>query len=113
MKIAVMGSGGIGGYFGGLLAKAGEDVTFIARGAHLEAIRREGLRVRSAIEGEWVARPEAVAEVNGLPPADAVLLCVKAFDTEPALTGVRPVVGPETAVLTLQNGIDNVEKIDA
>ncbi|MBI4638297.1 MAG: ketopantoate reductase family protein [Candidatus Rokubacteria bacterium] len=113
MRIVVVGAGGVGGYFGGRLARAGEAVTLVARGAHLEAIRREGLRVRSAIEGEWVARPEAVAEVNGLPPADAVLLCVKAFDTEPALTGVRPVVGPETAVLTLQNGIDNVEKIDA
>jgi 2-dehydropantoate 2-reductase len=85
----------------------------VARGAHLEAIRGGGLRVRSSIEGEHVAPVTAVEKVDGLPPADAVLFCVKSFDTETAIEQVRGVVGPDTAVLSLQNGVDNEDKIDA
>jgi 2-dehydropantoate 2-reductase len=113
MRIAVLGAGGVGGYFGTRLARAGAAVTFVARGAHLEAIRREGLRVRSSIEGESVTRVDAVESLQDQPVADAVLVCVKAFDTEDALRAVRPVIGPETPVLSLQNGVEGVEAIEA
>lgn len=113
MRILVVGAGGVGGYFGARLARGGQEVTVLARGAHLEAIRRHGLRVRSTLEGEYVASVAAVAEVAGLAPPDAVLLCVKSFDTDAAVEAIRPVVGPETPVLSLQNGVDNEERIDA
>jgi 2-dehydropantoate 2-reductase len=112
MHIVVMGAGGVGGYFGAKLARAGEAVTLVARGAHLAAIQRDGLRLRSAVEGESVVRPAAVEDVRGLPVADVVLVCVKSFDTEAAAERVRPVVGPDTAVLSLQNGIDNEDRLD-
>ena len=112
MRILVVGAGGVGGYFGGKLARAGEAVTMVARGAHLAALRARGLTVCSAVEGEWRAPVAAVDEVRGLPTADTVIIAVKSFDTESALETVRPAVGPGTAVLTLQNGVDNVEKID-
>jgi len=111
MRIIVMGSGGTGGYFGAKLARAGDDVTFVARGAHLAAIRADGLRVRSAAEGEWTVRAPAVERLDGLPPADLVLFCVKSFDTEDAAALIRPVVGPATGVLSIQNGVDNEEKL--
>lgn len=104
-----MGSGGTGGYFGARLARAGEEVTFVARGAHLGAIREHGLRVRSALDGDWTVTAPAVERLEGLPPADLVLFCVKAFDTEEAARAVRPVVAPGTGVLSIQNGIDNEE----
>jgi 2-dehydropantoate 2-reductase len=113
MHIVVMGAGAVGGYFGAKLARSGEAVTMIARGAHLEAIRRDGLTIRSSVEGEYAVRPAAVEDPAGLPPADAVLFCVKSFDTEAAVERIRPVVGPETAVLSLQNGVDNEDRIDA
>lgn len=113
MRIVVVGAGGVGGYFGAKLARAGQDVTFVARGAHLDAIRRHGLRVRSAIEGELTVAATAVEKVAGPPNADVVLLCVKSFDTEAAVEHVRSVVGADTAVLSLQNGVDNEEKVDA
>jgi len=111
MRIVVMGSGGTGGYFGAKLARAGEDVTFVARGAHLGAIAASGLQIRSAIEGEWAVRAPAVERLDGRPPADLVLFCVKSFDTEEAAALIRPVVGPETGVLSIQNGVDNEEKL--
>jgi 2-dehydropantoate 2-reductase len=111
MRIVIMGSGGTGGYFGAKLARAGEDVTFVARGAHLAALRTEGLRVKSAVEGEWRVRAPAVERLDGGSPADVVLFCVKSFDTEEAAALIRPVVGPETGVLSIQNGVDNEEKI--
>lgn len=113
MRIVIVGAGGVGGFFGAKLSRAGDDVTLVARGAHLAAIQREGIRIRSTIEGEYVAKPAAVADVHGLPAADAVLLAVKSFDTDAALEHVRPVVGPDTPVLTLQNGIEGVDRIDA
>jgi 2-dehydropantoate 2-reductase len=112
-SIVVMGAGGVGGYFGARLARAGVPVTLVARGAHLDAIRRGGVRVRSAVEGEFVAPLDATDVLAGRPPADAVLLCVKAFDTDAALETIRPVVGPETAVLSLQNGVDSADRIEA
>ena len=112
MRIVVMGSGGTGGFFGAKLARAGEDVTFVARGAHLEAIRTRGLRVKSAPEGEWVVKAPAVDRLDGLPPADLVLFCVKSFDTESAGRAIAPVLGPDTGVLSIQNGVDNEEKLE-
>jgi len=112
MRVLVVGAGGVGGFFGAKLARAGTGVAMLARGPHLEAIRRDGLRVRSAVEGEFVARVEASDRVDPA-PVDVVLLCVKSFDTESAVEAIRPAVGPHTAVLSLQNGVDNEEKIDA
>ena len=111
MRIVVMGAGGTGGFFGAKLARAGEDVTFVARGAHLAALRAEGLRIRSAVEGEWSVRVPAVERLDGLPPADLVLFCVKSFDTESAAEAIRPVVGAGTGVLSIQNGVDNEDKL--
>jgi 2-dehydropantoate 2-reductase len=113
MRIVVLGAGGVGGYFGAKLARAGAEITFVARGAHLAAIRANGLRVRSLIEGESVVKATAVEETNGLPPADVVLVTVKAFGTEAVLERARPLVGPDTAVITLQNGVQTVELIDS
>lgn len=113
MRIVVMGAGGVGGYFGARLARAGESVTFVARSDHLAAIRERGLTVRSTVEGEYTVRAPALENLAGQPSADAVLFCVKSFDTEAALDRIRPVVGPETAVLSLQNGVDNEDRIDA
>jgi 2-dehydropantoate 2-reductase len=113
MRIVVMGSGGTGGFFGAKLARAGEDVTFVARGAHLEAMQTHGLRVKSAPEGEWVVKAPAVERLDGLAPADLVLFCVKSFDTETAARAVAPILGPDTGVLSIQNGVDNEEKLEA
>jgi 2-dehydropantoate 2-reductase len=111
MRLVVMGAGGVGGYFGARLARAGTPVTLIARGAHLAAIRREGLRVRSHSEGEFVVPVEATDVPVG-PPADVILFCVKSFDTRAAAALLRPMVGPATAVVSLQNGVDNPAIID-
>src|SRR6266849_193213 len=107
VRIGVMGSGGTGGYFGSKLARAGEEVTVVARGAHREAIQAHGLKVRSAVEGEWVVRAPVVEHLEGLPPADVVLFCVKSYDTEASAEVIRPVVGCDTGVVSVQNGVDN------
>src|ERR1700710_1017602 len=111
MRIVVVGSGGVGGYFGAKLVKAGEDVTFVARGKHLEAIRANGLQIRSAVEGDWSVKASAVENLEGHEPADLVLFCVKSFDTDEAAKILRPVVGDHTGILSLQNGIDNEDKL--
>lgn len=80
MRIAVMGTGGTGGYFGGLLARAGEEVAFIARGAHLEAIRKDGLAVKSVLTGDFTIPVKATADPGDIGPVDLVLFCVKAYD---------------------------------
>jgi 2-dehydropantoate 2-reductase len=113
MRIVVMGSGGTGGFFGAKLARAGEAVTFVARGEHLRAIQVRGLTVKSATDGEWTVRADARERLDGEPPADLVLFCVKSFDTEAAAETVRPVVGPATGVLSIQNGVDNEDKLEA
>lgn len=112
MRIAVMGSGGVGGYFGGLLARAKEDVTFIARGAHLEAIKKIGLQVKSVV-GDFHVHPKATHDPADVGPVDLILFCVKAYDTEAAGAQIRPMVGPRTTVLCLLNGVDNEEKLEA
>ncbi len=111
MKIVVVGSGGVGGYFGAKLAKAGEDVTLVARGAHLKAMRENGICIRSSVDGEWRVDVHAVESLKDEPVADIVLFCVKSFDTEEAAEMIRPVVGSRTGIVSLQNGIDNEEKL--
>jgi 2-dehydropantoate 2-reductase len=110
MRIAVYGAGGIGGYFGGRLAQAGVDVHFIDRGAHLHALREHGLRVQS-VKGDFTVQVPATDDPAEVGPCDYVLFCVKAFDTEPAAARLGPLVGDATAVLSLQNGVDNEEKL--
>ena len=109
MRIAIMGSGGVGGYLGGRLAAAGADVTFIARGAHLAAIRETGLRITSAL-GDVTLRPaQASDDPAAVGPVDLVIFAVKLYDTEAAATATTPLVGPHTGVVTFQNGVDAPE----
>jgi 2-dehydropantoate 2-reductase len=105
MRIVVMGSGGLGGYFGGLLAQSGADVTFVARGAHLHALQERGLTVRS-INGDFTVPVQACADPHALPPAGMVLFCVKTYDAAAAAALLQPVIDAQTIVLTLQNGVD-------
>jgi 2-dehydropantoate 2-reductase len=111
MKILVMGTGGVGGYYGGLLAQQGNEVTFISRGAHLYAIRHEGLKVKS-VHGDFTVLPaDAIEDPSQLAPVDLVLFCVKTYNTDEAAEAIRSVVGPQTTVMSLQNGIDAAERI--
>ena len=111
MRIAIMGTGGTGGYFGGLLARAGEEVAFIARGAHLEAIRKNGLAVQSVLAGDFTISATATDNPGDIGPVDFVLFCVKAYDNAVAAEQIRPLIGPETVVLSVQNGIGNEQQI--
>ncbi|MGH2668070.1 MAG: 2-dehydropantoate 2-reductase [bacterium] len=111
MRIAVMGAGGTGGFFGGLLARAGESVTFIARGAHLAALQSRGLAVTSRLAGDFTVPVTATSDPAAVGAVDLVLFCVKAYDTETAAAQIRSLVGPDTMVLSVQNGIDNAERI--
>jgi 2-dehydropantoate 2-reductase len=113
MRIAVMGSGGVGGYFGGRLAAAGQDVTFIARGAHLAALRQRGLAIRSALGDATIAPAQATDDPASLGPVDLVIFTVKLYDTEAAAEAIRPLIGPETGVVTFQNGIAGTEVLSA
>src|SRR5215207_4518418 len=112
MRIAVVGAGGVGGYFGGRLALAGHDVAIVARGPHLAAIRERGLRVRS-VRGDFTAVVQASDDPAEFGPCDVVLFCVKSYDTEAAAARLGPLLAENTAVVSLQNGIDNEEKIAA
>lgn len=109
MKIVMFGAGGVGGYFGGRLAQAGCDVAFVARGAHLEALRRDGLRIVSPKGDAHVTTMRASADPAELGPADVVLFTVKLYDAEAAAAQLAPLVGPDTMVVTLQNGVDAVD----
>jgi 2-dehydropantoate 2-reductase len=113
MRITVFGTGGVGGYFGGRLAQAGEDVVFIARGEHLRAMQEHGLRVDS-IKGDFVIQPvqatDTPAEVG---PVDAVLVCVKAWDVPDAAQAMRPMVGAETFAVPLENGVEAPDQLAA
>ena len=112
MKTAVVGAGGVGGYFGGLLGRAGHDVTFVARGEHLEAIRQNGgLRVESQNDGVFLAPGRGVADTSEVGEQDLVLFTVKMHHNAAAIASLPPMVGPHTVVLTLQNGIDNGEQL--
>ena len=105
MKIAVMGTGGVGGYFGTRLALAGSDVAFIARGAHLAAMREHGLRVRSAGGDLHLATVHATDDPREIGPVDLVLFGVKLWDTSAAAEAIRPLLGPDTGVVSFQNGV--------
>ena len=107
MKVAVIGTGGVGGYFGGLLAQAEHEVTFIARGAHLQAIKENGLRVESQLDGTFTVPGNATDNTAELEEQDLVLFTVKMYHNPEAIKHLGPMIGPETVVLTLQNGIDN------
>lgn len=109
MRIAIMGSGGVGGYFGGRLAAAGEDVTFIARGAHLDAIRAHGLVLESTLGDVTVTPAQASDDPAAVGPVDLVIFTVKLYDTEAAAEATRPLLGPATGVVTFQNGVDSTE----
>lgn len=110
MRVAMLGSGGIGGYYGALLARSGHDVAFIARGAHLEAMQRRGLTVRTS-EGESTIPVTASADTASLGTVDLVLFSVKSYDTATAARALTPLLARDTAVITFQNGLDNVEAI--
>lgn len=110
MKIGVMGTGGVGGYFGGLLARSGSDIHFIARGKHLRALQDEGLELVTN-HGNFRVRIHATAEADEIGPVDLLLFCVKSHDTDEAAQLAEPMVVEETVVLSLQNGIDNVDKL--
>lgn len=106
MKIAVMGSGGLGGLYGGRLAHAGYDVSFIARGAHLAAMREHGLLIDNAPHATiHVPRVRATDDPAAVGVVDLVLIAVKLWDTESAVAAIRPMVGPQTVVMSLQNGV--------
>jgi 2-dehydropantoate 2-reductase len=100
-----MGSGGVGGYFGARLASGGADVTFIARGAHLAAMREHGLVIESAAEPIRLPEVQATDDPAGIGPVDIILFCVKLWDSEAAAQSLRPIVGPQTGVISLQNGV--------
>jgi 2-dehydropantoate 2-reductase len=111
MKFAILGSGAVGGYYGAKLARAGHDVTFIARGAHLAAIRERGLEIRSAALGGFTVRARAESDTTKVGPVDAVFVAVKAYDNLTALPMIRPMIGPGSSVLGLQNGVDSAREI--
>lgn len=112
MKVAVVGAGGVGGYFGGLLARAGHELTYVARGEHLEAIGRNGgLRVESQNDGDFHAPGRGVSDTAAAGVQDLVLFTVKMHHNPAAIATLPPMVGPDTVVLTLQNGIDNGEQL--
>jgi 2-dehydropantoate 2-reductase len=110
LTVAVMGAGAVGCYFGGMLARAGHDVTMIARPQHVEAMVRDGLRMETKAFDERV-RVKAVTEPAGARDADLVLFCVKSTDTEPSGRQLGPFLRPDTLVLCLQNGVDNAERL--
>ena len=111
MKIAIMGSGGMGGYYGALLANQGHEVTFIARGAHLEAIQSEGLQIKS-IFGDFIISPaRATDNPSQIGGVELILFCTKTYDTDKAVQEIKPIIRKDTTLLSLQNGVDAVERI--
>lgn len=111
LRITIMGSGGVGGYFGARLAQAGCDVSFVARGEHLAALRKHGLRIKSELGDTELPDVCVSDDPAALGPADLVLICVKLWDTETAASAVRPIVRPDTAVISLQNGVQKDDVI--
>ena len=113
MNVLVMGAGGVGGYLGGLLARAGHRVTVIARGPHLDALQSQGLRVETAVEEPFEVAVHALSAPEPDVVADLVLFTVKSYDLEDAMARIQPAVGPDTTVLTLLNGVDSGEQLAA
>jgi 2-dehydropantoate 2-reductase len=113
MKIAVYGSGGVGGYFGGQMARVGQDVTFIARGDHLKAMRQKGLVVES-IRGDFhIESPAVTDDPRTIGPVDVVLVAVKSWQVPEVALAMRPMVGPDTVVVSLLNGVEAVDQLSA
>ena len=113
MRVAIMGAGGIGAYYGACLARAGNDVVFIARGAHLDAMRKKGLRIQDFDGSEIIIDPvNATDDPKTVDPVDVILFCVKMYDTIEAAELCKPLMGDETIVITLQNGVESVGMID-
>lgn len=111
MKFAIMGSGGVGGYFGGRLAEAGEEVTFVARGEHLAAMQRDGLSIES-IKGDVTLKPvRATDDPATVGAVDCVIVAVKAWQVREAAEAIRPLIGPDTMVLPLENGVEAAETL--
>src|SRR6185436_4905022 len=108
MRIVIFGTGGVGGYFGGCLAQAGEDVTFIARGEHLRAIKTSGLRVDSQLGDFTVFPAKATDDVREVGEVDLVVVAVKAWQVPEAAREMKPLVGPTTTVVQMQNGVEAV-----
>jgi 2-dehydropantoate 2-reductase len=108
VRIAIVGAGGVGGYFGGRLAATGVDVAFLARGAHLDALRTRGLRIVSPKGDVHLPRVKAAGDARDIGVCDIVFFAVKLYDTQRALAALPPLVGPDTAVIPLQNGVDSV-----
>lgn len=113
MRFGILGSGAVGGYYGAKLARAGHEVTFIARGAHLAAIREKGLEVRSPALGDFTIDARAEDDTSRVGVVDVVLVAVKAYDNATALPMIAPMVGPDTTVLTVQNGVDSTNEVAA
>lgn len=113
MRIAILGSGAVGGYYGAKLARAGHDVTFIARGAHLAAMRAKGLEIKSPALGDFTVHAPAEDDTTKVGIVDVVLVAVKVYDNVTALPMIAPMIGPGTAVLTIQNGVDSPSEIAA
>jgi len=111
MRIAVIGAGGIGAIYGASLAKAGADVTFVARGAHLAAMRERGLKIEGDRGEMHISPAQATDDPSDIGPVDIVLFCVKLWDVESAGAAIRPMIGPKTAVIPLQNGVDAHERL--
>jgi len=110
MKVACMAAGGVGGYFGARLQQAGHDVTFFARGRHLEALRAKGLTVESG-EGNVTLKVRALKDPSEADIADVVLFAVKLWDTDGAAAQIRPIVGPDTVVIPFQNGVESIDRL--
>ncbi len=111
MRIAVFGTGGVGGYYGGRLAEAGEEVVFIARGAHLEALQRNGLRVESTKGDFTLPSVEATGDPREAGDVDVVMLCVKCWQVPDAMEGLRVLLGPDTFILPMENGVETPEQL--
>jgi len=111
MRIAIMAAGAVGAYFGARLAAAGQDVFFIARGAHLDAIRKNGLKIESVHGDLHLPQANVTDDPRDVGPVDIVLFAVKLWDTEQAAEQAKPLIGPNTRLITLQNGIDSVERL--
>ncbi|WP_148255050.1 2-dehydropantoate 2-reductase [Aidingimonas lacisalsi] len=113
MRFAIYGTGGVGGYFGGRLAESGEDVTFIARGAHLEAMQRDGLTIESPDGDIHLPETQATDDPADIGTVDCVIVAVKAWQVPEAAKAMRPLIGPDTVVLPLENGVEAADQLTA
>lgn len=113
MKIAVIGSGGVGGYFGGRLAAAGEDVTFLARGAHLDAMKKNGLRILSALGDQQLPSVKATNDPAAVGKVDLVIIAVKLWATEEAVQSAKGMMGPDSVAVSFQNGVVAIDTLSA